>query len=87
MPRNARACAYQVPRVNICTEPNEISLLFTLWYLASAGGLARINSTDGGAQERKVDGGTQQIPVKLAQQLKGTWQSRWLCFFSNSFSL
>jgi monoamine oxidase len=47
----------------------EISLLFVLFYIRSAGSLELLVNTDGGAQERQFSGGSQQIPVKLAAQL------------------
>lgn len=50
-------------------QPREISLLFVLFYIRSAGSLEVLVNTAGGAQERQFDGGTQQIPAKLAAQL------------------
>ena len=37
-------------RLNMTAEPYELSLLWTLWYIKSAGGLYRMNAFDGGAQ-------------------------------------
>ena len=56
-----------------CAEPHEISLLYTLWYIKSAGGVGRISSTEGGAQERKLIGGTQQLPQGVARQLNSQY--------------
>ena len=69
--RNAVAAGNLQTKLNLTCEAHEVSLLCALWYIKSAGGTARINSTEGGAQERKVIGGTQQLPRLLAQKLKG----------------
>lgn len=50
-------------------EPDELSLLFTLFYLHAGGGLTNLVRTTGGAQERRFDGGSQQLSVGLAHQL------------------
>jgi monoamine oxidase len=50
-------------------ESPEISLLYVLWYVRSAGNLNLLVDTAGGAQERQFTGGTQQIPEKLAASL------------------
>jgi monoamine oxidase len=51
------------------TEPDELSLLFVLFYLHSGGGLARLARTTGGAQERRFVGGSQQLVEALAAEL------------------
>jgi monoamine oxidase len=48
-------------------EPRDISLLYVLFYIRSAGSLELLINTDGGAQERQFTGGSQQIPMRLAQ--------------------
>ncbi|ELT91172.1 hypothetical protein CAPTEDRAFT_178716 [Capitella teleta] len=56
-------------RLNFAVDPHEVSLLWALWYVKGAGGTSRINYVEGGAQEKKVIGGTQQIPEKIAKNL------------------
>ena len=51
------------------TEPAELSLLFTLFYLRSGGGLTNLARTTGGAQERRFFGGTQQLATAMAAEL------------------
>lgn len=67
--RSAMETATHVVNVNLTSEPYEVSLLWFLWYLASAGGPLRIHSTSNGGQERKLVGGTQQLSEYLLQRL------------------
>ena len=56
-------------------DPNELSLLFTLWYVACSGDaqhpgtFSRNSDTANGAQERRFVGGSQLIPLRLARKL------------------
>ena len=50
-------------------ESRDVSLLYVLFYIRSAGSLNRLVDTAGGAQERQFTGGSQQIPEALAQRL------------------
>jgi monoamine oxidase len=56
-------------------EAREVSLLYTLFYIASSGDennkgtFERNFNTAGGAQETRIDGGAQLISIKMAQQL------------------
>ena len=56
-------------------EPRDVSLLFVLFYLAAAGNesnpgnIERLVNTGGGAQERRFVGGSQLVPIKLAERL------------------
>jgi len=50
-------------------EPSELSFLFFLFYLNAGGGLERLSSVTGGAQERGFIGGAQQISERLAEGL------------------
>jgi monoamine oxidase len=56
-------------------EPGELSLLFTVFYLAASGNeenqgtFERNFNTAGGAQERRFAGGTQLLPERMAAQL------------------
>ncbi|PSN36316.1 Amine oxidase [flavin-containing] [Blattella germanica] len=56
--------------VNNTAEDHQVSLLFFLWYLQQGRGINRIWRIKGGAQERKIIGGSQQISLKMAQKLK-----------------
>lgn len=58
-------------RLNMTAEPYELSLLWTLWYIKSAGGILRMNAFEGGAQEKTFVNGAQQLPLKLAEKLPG----------------
>ena len=50
-------------------EPLDISLLFALFYIHSAGNLNRLIDTAGGAQESRIVGGSQLICLRLARKL------------------
>lgn len=50
-------------------EPDELSLLFTLFYLHAGGGLSNLARTTGGAQERRFTGGSQQLAIRMAEEL------------------
>jgi monoamine oxidase len=52
-------------------EPADVSLLFTLWYIHSGGGLTSLLSTTGGAQQDHVVGGSQSIAIAMAKALSG----------------
>ena len=50
-------------------DPADVSLLHFLAYCNSADGLESLISTDGGAQQSRVVGGSQQIAVAMAEEL------------------
>ena len=56
-------------------DPNELSLLYVLWYVACSGNesnvgtFSRNSDTANGAQERRFVGGSQLIPLRLARKL------------------
>lgn len=50
-------------------EPSQISLLYFLWFLRTAGGYSRLSDIRGGAQQDRICGGSQQISEKLAMKL------------------
>jgi monoamine oxidase len=56
-------------------EPRDVSLLFVLFYLAAAGNesnpgnIERLVNTGGGAQERRFVGGSQLVPIRMAEAL------------------
>ncbi|KAL5005194.1 hypothetical protein ScPMuIL_018650 [Solemya velum] len=62
-------CAKDVVQLNTCCEPNEVSLLWFLWYLSSANGILRIQAIGNGAQERKWVGGSQQLCDKAMERI------------------
>ncbi|KAJ5290945.1 hypothetical protein N7478_000196 [Penicillium angulare] len=59
----------------LSTEPNEPSLLYLLAYIAggankkTTGTIGRLINVADGAQESRIDGGTQLLPLKLADGL------------------
>lgn len=56
-------------RAVFCGEPNEVSLLFFLHYLNSAGGLDPLTTVQNGAQQDRFVGGMQQISERMADEL------------------
>ena len=52
------------------TEASNVSLLHVLFYVHSGGGVERLMSTTAGAQETRISGGAQQVPIRLAATLK-----------------
>jgi monoamine oxidase len=50
-------------------QPEDISLLHALFYIASAGGLDPLWDTEGGAQDARVAGGSQLISIRMAEEL------------------
>jgi len=49
--------------------PEELSMLHALFYVAAAGGFDKLIDTEGGAQQDRVDGGAQLLPLRLAESL------------------
>ncbi|XP_072013001.1 amine oxidase [flavin-containing] B-like [Amphiura filiformis] len=58
-----------IVRAAFATEPENISLLFFLWYIKCGGGFERFASNKDGGQERKFIGGSMQISEKIAEKL------------------
>jgi monoamine oxidase len=52
-------------------EPEELSLLYFLFYLQSGGGLTSLTEFEGGAQQDHFVGGSQQLCDRLAERLEG----------------
>jgi len=50
-------------------QPEDMSLLHVLFYVHSAGGLEMLFDTEGGAQQDRFVGGSQRIPILMAQEL------------------
>jgi monoamine oxidase len=51
------------------TGPDELSMLHVLFYVRSAGGFDKLIDTEGGAQQDRLDGGAQLLPLGLAERL------------------
>lgn len=56
-------------RAIFAVEPEELSFLFFLTYLSSGGGLLRMASVDGGAQQDRLVGGAQSLSLRMAEAL------------------
>jgi monoamine oxidase len=56
-------------RVTWGCEPGDVSMLHAVRYVKAAGGLGRMLDVEGGAQQDHFPGGTQQIAVRLAEEL------------------
>ncbi|KDR17146.1 amine oxidase [flavin-containing] A-like isoform X2 [Zootermopsis nevadensis] len=67
--RDAREFLEGMAVANNTAEDHEMSLLFFLWYLHQAQGVNHIWQAKGGAQERKIIGGSQQLSIKMAKNL------------------
>lgn len=58
------------------TEPGEISLLYVVSYVAAAGNatesgnMLRLITTTGGAQDSRINGGTQLLAIRLAERIE-----------------
>jgi monoamine oxidase len=50
-------------------QPEDISLLHILFYIRSAGSLELLTDTEGGAQQDRFVGGSQLVPIRMAQRL------------------
>jgi monoamine oxidase len=50
-------------------QPEDISLLHVLFYIHSAGSLELLFDTEGGAQQDRFVGGSQLIPIRMAEAL------------------
>lgn len=61
-----------VVRAIFAAEPDELSFLFVLFYLHAGGGFDRLASVEGGAQQTRLVGGTQQLSERLADGLDVT---------------
>jgi monoamine oxidase len=50
-------------------QPEDLSLLHVLFYIHSAGSLEMLFDTEGGAQQDRFVGGSQLVPIRMAEQL------------------
>lgn len=67
--REGRALLSIAARAIFAAEPGELSFLHFLAYLNHGGGLERLAEVAGGAQERRLVGGVQQLSQRLAEPL------------------
>ncbi|HEY6638477.1 MAG TPA: flavin monoamine oxidase family protein [Solirubrobacterales bacterium] len=67
--KTAREALSVACRAVFAVEPADVSLLHLLFYAASAGGWDDLLDTEGGAQQDRLVGGTQQVSVRLAEEL------------------
>ncbi len=51
-------------------EPRDLSLLHVLFYIRAAKSFEALINTGGGAQDSRVDGGSQEISIRLAKRLR-----------------
>lgn len=56
-------------RVVFGAEPHEMSMLYFLTYLRAGGGLMKLVEIEGGAQERRFVGSSQELSIRLAAKL------------------
>ena len=49
--------------------PEQLSMLHVLFYVAAAGNFDKLIDTEGGAQQDRLDGGAQRLPLGLADSL------------------
>ena len=56
-------------RVTWGCEPEQVSMLHAVRYIKAAGGLGRMLDVEGGAQQDRFPGGTQQIALRMAEEL------------------
>jgi monoamine oxidase len=67
--KTAREALAVACRAVFAVEPADVSLLHLLFYAASAGGWDDLLETEGGAQQDRLVGGTQQLSVRMAEEL------------------
>jgi monoamine oxidase len=65
----AREALTTAIRAVFSVEPADVSLLHVLFYAAAAGGWDDLLDTEGGAQQDRLAGGTQQLSVRMAEEL------------------
>ena len=58
-----------VARVTWGCEPEDVSMLHAVRYVKAAGGLGRMLDVEGGAQQDRFPDGTQQIALRMADEL------------------
>ncbi len=59
----------QMIALDLASTPEEVSLLYFLYYIQSAGGIEMLESFEGGAQTSRIIGGSQVLSLKIADTL------------------
>jgi monoamine oxidase len=67
--KTAREALTMAIRAVFSVEPADVSLLHVLFYAAAADGWDDLLDTEGGAQQDRLAGGTQQLSVRMAEEL------------------
>ncbi len=67
--KTAREALATACRAVFSVEPADVSLLHVLFYAAAAGGWDDLLDTEGGAQQDRLAGGTQQLSIRMAEAL------------------
>ncbi len=67
--KTAREALATACRAVFSVEPADVSLLHVLFYAAAAGGWDDLLDTEGGAQQDRLAGGTQQLSIRMAAEL------------------
>jgi monoamine oxidase len=67
--KDGRAFLRLATQAVFSAEPEDLSALWACTYIGAAGGLDALIDTGGGAQQDRVVGGTQRIPLALAAEL------------------
>src|SRR5215207_3410764 len=67
--KTAREALATVCRAVFAVEPADVSLLHVLFYATAADGWDDLLDTEGGAQQDRLVGGTQQLSVRMAEEL------------------
>ena len=65
----ARNWLREIIRGTLAAEARDVSLLHALFFLRSAGGMALLLGTGGGAQERRFHQGAQAVSIRVAESL------------------
>jgi monoamine oxidase len=61
-------------RVTWGCEPEDVSMMHAVRYVKAAGGIGRMLDVEGGAQQDRFPGGTQQIALRMAEELSSRVQ-------------
>jgi monoamine oxidase len=67
--KTAREALAVACRAVFAVEPADVSLLHIVFYAAAAGGWDDLIDTEGGAQQDRLAGGTQQLSIRMAEEL------------------
>lgn len=59
----------QIVALDLASTPEELSFLYLLYYIHSAGGVEMLESFEGGAQTSRIVGGSQVLSLKIAETL------------------